>query len=105
MQMLSSPVKVRHDCFGDISTCFLQNADGLRGSSFVPPGVDDDWAAELGLSVGGGSQDLLLTLCDWPASTDLTNHSTANVCTVCSVQHLADNNVSKLEENGFKKIT
>ncbi len=91
---LSLPVKMRHDCFGDISTCFLQNADGLSRSGFVPSGMDDNRAAEVSLSVGGGSQDLLLALCDWPACTDLSNHTTADICTVRAMEHLIDNDIS-----------
>lgn len=88
-----SPVQVRHHSFADVSTGLLKNTDDFSRRSRVPPWMDDDGAAELGLSVSCGPQHFRLTLGDGPAGADLSDHTTADVCTVGAVKHLTDDNV------------
>lgn len=90
------PVQVWHDSFADVTTRLLQNPDDFSWGSGVPSRVDDDGAAELGLSMSCGFQHLLLTLCDGPAGANLSNHATADICPVGAVEHLTDDNVREL---------
>lgn len=92
------PVQMRHDRFADVTTRLLQNPDDFSGGSGVPSRVDDDGAAELGLSVSRGFQHLLLTVCDGPAGANLSDHATADVRPVGAVEHFADNYVRELTE-------
>lgn len=87
------PVQVRHDSLADVTASLLKDTDDFERGSGVSAGMDDDGAAELGLSVGRGLQNLLLTLRDGPAGADLSNHATADVCAVGTVEHLADDDV------------
>lgn len=91
-----SPVQVRHDSFADVATSLLKNPHDFSRSGRVPAGMDDDGAAELGLSVSRGPQHLRLTLCDGPAGADLSDHTAADVCAVAAVKHLADDDVCEL---------
>lgn len=87
------PVQVRHDSLADVTASLLKNADDFERSSGVPARMDDDGAAELGLGVGGGLQNLLLTVRDGPAGADLSDHTTADVRAVGTLEHLADDDV------------
>lgn len=58
--------------------------------------MDDDGAAELGLSVSRGPQHLCLALCDGPAGADLSDYTAADVCAVSAMKHLADDDVCEL---------
>lgn len=60
--------------------------------------MDDDRAAQLSLSVSRGPQHLGLAVCDRPTGADLSNHATADVCSVGAVKHLADNDICELSE-------
>lgn len=59
--------------------------------------MDDDWAAQLGLSVCSGLQHFLLTVRDWPAAADLSNHTAADLGPICPVENLTDDDVCELE--------
>lgn len=91
-----SPVQVRHDSFADVTAGFLENPDDFSRSGRIPARMDDNGAAELGLSVSCGLQHLLLALCNRPAGADLSDHATADVCAVGAVKHLADDDVGEL---------
>lgn len=85
-----------HDSFADVTTGLLENPDDFSWSCGVPTGMDDDGAAEPGLSVGCGPQHLRLTLRDGPAGADLSDHAAADVRAVGAVKHLADDDVREL---------
>lgn len=89
---------MRHHSFADVTTGLLKNSDDFGRCGRVPPGVDDDRAAELGLSMSCGPQHLRLTVCDGPASANLSDHAAADVRAVCAVKHLADDNVRELTD-------
>lgn len=84
---------MRHDSLADVTASLLENADDFERSSGVSARMDDDGASELGLGVGSGLQHLLLALRDGPAGADLSNHSTADVRAVGTVEHLVDDDV------------
>lgn len=91
-----SPVQVRHDSFADVTAGLLENPDDFGWSGRIPARMDDNGAAELSLSVSCGLQHLLLALRNWPAGADLSNNTTADVCAIGAVKHLADDNVGEL---------
>lgn len=93
-----SPVQVRHDSFTDVAAGLLENPHDFGRSGRIPTRVDDDRAAQLSLRVGRGLQHLNLTLRDGPAGADLANHTTADVCAIGAVKHLADNDICELSE-------
>lgn len=74
----------------------VEDPDDFSWRGGVPAGVDDDGAAELGLSVSRGPQHPRLTLCDGPAGADLSDHAAADVRAVRAVEHLADDDVGEL---------
>lgn len=90
------PVQVWHDSFADVTARLLQNPDDFSWGSGVPSRVDDDGAAELGLSMSCGFQHLLLTLCDGPAGANLSNHATADIRPIGAVEHFTDDDVREL---------
>lgn len=84
---------MRHDCFADVAAGLLKNTDDFKRSGRVPPGMDDDGAAQLGLGVGCGLQHLLLTLRQGPAGAYLSDDAAADVRAIGAVKHLADDDV------------
>lgn len=93
-----SPVQVRHDSFANVTAGFLENPDDLSWSGRVPSRMDDNRATQLRLSMGRGSQHLLLALRDGPAGADLTDHAASDVCAISAVEHLADDVIRELTE-------
>ena len=91
-----SPVQVWHDGFADVTAGLLKDPDDFSRSGRVPPGMDDDGAAELSLGMSRGPQHLRLALCDWPADADFSDHTAADVSAVGAVEHLADDDVGEL---------
>lgn len=87
---------MRHHGFRDVSSSLLKDLDYLAGGGGVPARVDDNGTSQLCLSMRGGTQYFLFTLCDWPACADLSNHATADIGTICAVRHLSHDNIGEL---------
>lgn len=95
---------MRHNCFGDVCTCFLQYADDLKGCARLPSGVNDNRTAELGLGMSRRLENLPFTVSQRPGATDFSNNATLDTGPISSVENFINKDISQLRKGGNENI-
>lgn len=98
------PVKVGHNCFRDVCTCFLQYTNDLKWCAWVPSRVDDDRAAQPSLGMSCSLKYLSLAVGQRPGAANFSNNSTLDAGSISSVENFIDKDVCKLRKNENEPI-
>lgn len=93
------PVKVGHDCFGDVCACFLQYTDDLKWCTWAPSRMDDDRTAKLGLGMSCSLKYLSLTVSQRPGAANFSNNSTFDTGSISSMENFINKDPCKLKRN------
>lgn len=100
LYIICLPIKVRHNCLGDVHTCFLQYSDNLKGCTWIPSRMNDNRAAKLGLGMSCCLKNFSFALSQRPGATNFSNDATLDTGSISSMENFVNEDVSKLRKGG-----
>ena len=78
--------------------------DDLKWCAWVPSRVDDDWTAQLSLSMSCSLKYLSLAVRQRPGAANFPNNSTLDTGSISSVENFIDKDICKLRKNENEPI-